>query len=337
MIRLALLLIIFLLGTFSTPTFASMGSTGGGHSSGGHMGGGGSIGGSFHSSSSTDSGSDSGNGFDVFGPMIPYHAHHIIVSNLILNIIIGLVIAIIYYIVLRRTTNLSRKWTIIISLISGFGIPEIALFLLFILPDMINSVNSITPVQSQHDLLLQQNQSPSDFERHLKLEMHMGAPKENSDIMQDNYAKAQYLYGNLIRQYVAGNHNLSSLKEYLAGPFYRNMVKEIKLKASQQTIDDVIVNKTVINRWAKCDDLTLIQITAYGNDSENQANSNFDSSFSRKTWTDYVVFDQDLKIVNLIYGEHFHLNGQDFNNDPGLSKGKYEEHDLRDHEHDMFN
>lgn len=334
MIRLALLLIIFLLGNFSTPTFASMGSTGGGHSSGSTMGGGGDIGGSFHSSSY--SGSDSGNGFDIFSPMLPYHTHYMIVPNLILNIIIGLVIASIYYIVLRRTTNLNRKWTIIIGLIGGFGIPEIALFLLCIIPDIINSMNLITPIKSQHDLLLQQNPSSSDFERHLKLDMHIGAPKENNDIMQDNYAKAQYLYGNLIRQYVAGNHNLSSLKEYLAGPFYRNMVKEIKLKASQQTIDDVIVNKTVINRWAKYDDLTLLQITAYGNDSENQANSNFDSSFSRKTWTDYVVFNQDLKIVNLIYGEHFHLNGQDFNHDPGLSKDKYQEHDLRNHEHDMF-
>lgn len=335
MIRFALLLIIFLLGNFSTPTFASMGSTGGGHSSGSNMAG------SFHSNSLTGSNSsysdsDSGNGFDVFSPMLPYHNQYIIVPNLLLNIIIGLVIASIYYVVLRRTTNLNRKWTIMIGLVCGFGIPEIALFLLFIIPDIINSVNLLTPIKSQHNLLLHQNQSPSDFERHLKLEMHIGAPKENSYIMQDNYAKAQYLYGNLIRQYVAGNHNLSSLKEYLARPFYRNMVKEIKLKASQQTIDDIIVNKTVINRWAKCDDLTLIQITAYGNDSENQANSNFDSSFSRKTWTDYVVFDQDLKIVNLIYGEHFHLNGQDFNNDPGLSKDKYKEHDLRNHEHDMF-
>lgn len=318
MIRLAILLIIFLLGNFSTPTFASMGSTGGGHFSGGHMGGGGSIGGSFNSSSSTG-------------------------NPLIFNIIIGLIMAIICYTVLRRTT-LRRKWIImlgliggfiILSLIGGFRIINIALFLC-ILPDMIKGINSSTPAKSQHDLLLQQNQSTIDFGRHLKLEMHLGAPKENSDIMQDNYAKAQYLYGNLIRQYVAGNHNLTSLKEYLAEPFYSNMVKEIKLKASQQTIDDVIVNKTVINRWAKCDDLTLIQITADGNDSENQANSNFDSSFSRKTWTDYVVFDQDLKIVNLIYGEHFHLNGQDFNHDPGLSKDKYQEHDLRDHEHDMF-
>ncbi len=334
MIRLALLLIIFLLGTFSTPTFASMGSTGGGHSSGSHMGGGGYIGGT--DSDSSYRGSDSGNSFNVFSPMFPYHTPYINVPNLIFNIIIGLIITSIYYVVLRRTTNLDRKWIIMIGLIGGFCIPRIALFFLFMVPNIINRVNLITPIKSQHDLLLRQNQSPSDFERHLKLEMHIGAPKENSDIIQDNYAKAQYLYGNLIRQYVAGNHTLSSLKEYLAGPFYRNMVKEIKLKASQQTIDDVIVNKTVINRWAKCDDLTLIQITAYGNDSENQANSNFDSSFSRKTWTDYVVFNQDLKIVNLIYGEHFHLNGQDFNHDPGLSKDKYQEHDLRDHEHDMF-
>ena len=320
-LRLALLLIIFLLGNFSTPTFASMGSTGGGHTGGSHLGGGGST-----------------------------------VGSLTIGLVMAIICYTLLYTVLKRTTNLNRKLIIMLGLIggcsmivliSGFSIINIALFLC-ILPDLNKGINSSTPakshkdinsstqIKSQHDLLLQQNQAPSDFERHLKLDMHIGAPKENSDIMQHNYAKAQYLYGNLIRQYVAGNHDLSSLKEYLAEPFYHNMIKEIKLKASQQTIDDVIVNKTVINRWTKYDDLTLIQITAYGNDSENQANSNFDSSFSRKTWTDYVVFDQDLKIVNLIYGEHFHLNGQDFNNDPGLSKGKYKEHDLRNNEHDMF-
>lgn len=31
------------------------------------------------------------------------------------------------------------------------------------------------------------------------------------------------------------------------------------------------------------------------------------------------------KIINLIYGEHFHLNGKDFNHQAGLSKYKYKE------------
>ena len=44
---------------------------------------------------------------------------------------------------------------------------------------------------------------------------------------------------------------------------------------------------------------------------------------TRKTWTDYVIFAKnkanEWKIDNLCYGEHFHLAGEDFNQQATLA------------------
>lgn len=68
-----------------------------------------------------------------------------------------------------------------------------------------------------------------------------------------------------------------------------------------------------------------------GQDKEVQFNKDFSDSFTRTEWSDYVLFGKtptgQIKIVNLIYGEHFHLNGVDFNHQQGIS-GSYKERKL---------
>lgn len=111
------------------------------------------------------------------------------------------------------------------------------------------------------------------------------------------------------------------------------MKNEIKLKVKQATIDDTIVSAANIVKLAQLsENIWLTQIDVSGKDKEVQFNKDFNDSFTRSKWSDYVIFGRDrkgkIKIINLIYGEHFHLNGKDFNHQKSLGDGKYKERKL---------
>lgn len=314
---------------FNTPVYARMGSTGGG--------GGGSSGGSFGGSSS-HSGHD-GRGL-IPGPTYQV-GHHFSFTKMLLNIGIGLGIGsftfLITYLIVPDTPHekmLDARFIGIIVFITALYSYMLLILLIFLLiydafsdksgPSIISNVT--TP-----------NLTLDDFKgimsaKHINWSVTMYDYPEYIK----TYADAEYLYGSLIRQYITGNHDLSDLRKYLAGKFLVAMQNEIKLKASQQTIDDVIVSRAKILQIAKYKNYTIVKLEAYGIDNETQANANFDLSFKQEHWIDIVVFDQNDKIVNIVYGEHFHLNGQDFNHQKGLVDTGYTEQDLRDNEHDMF-
>ena len=148
------------------------------------------------------------------------------------------------------------------------------------------------------------------------------------------YIKAQYLYSQDLRErYVNKYYSLRNLLEYLDSFYYRVMKREIKLKVSKSTIDDTIVSKASIVSIAKLDDnIWITRIDAVGKDKEVQFNKDFNDSFTRSKWSDYVIFGRDrkgkIKIINLVYGEHFHLDGKDFNEQKSLGKGNYKERKL---------
>lgn len=188
--------------------------------------------------------------------------------------------------------------------------------------------------------LLAQNMTIARFEHllgRLHLYMALTDPEKDYSSYIGAYADAEYLYGQLIRQYITGNHDTSSLRRYLGSKFYNNMVREIRLKARHQTADDVIVSHAAVREICYYENYIILKIEAYGIDNEYQINAGFKSSFKQEHWADYVIFDDSFKIVNIVYGEHFHLNGIDFNHQEGLivTTG-YTEEDLRKEENDLF-
>ena len=134
----------------------------------------------------------------------------------------------------------------------------------------------------------------------------------------------------------------TELRQYLANNFYQTMTTEMRLKASEGEADNTVIDKAEIVELTKTDvdgkKVIIAKIHAIGRDDEVQYNHDFDDSYKQTAWTDFVIFDTTFKphkIANIIYGGHFHLNGQDFNNQETLD-GDYEEHDYRNDEHDIF-
>ncbi|MBB1100156.1 hypothetical protein H5R88_08690 [Limosilactobacillus sp. WF-MT5-A] len=146
--------------------------------------------------------------------------------------------------------------------------------------------------------------------------------------------QAQYLYSQDLREkYVNKHYHLSNLRQYLDTSYYHVMKNEIELKIKEATIDDTVVARADIIKVVQIsENIWLTRINATGQDKEVQFNKDFNDSFTRSKWSDYVLFGKDrhgrIKIINLIYGEHFHLNGKDFNNEKTLGKGKYQEKHL---------
>lgn len=332
---------------FSKPAFvfARMGSTGGGFSSsGGSSGGGGfssSGGGSSFSSSSNYDGSD-----DVSYLLASLYSNgHIHWAMLGFNTLIAIFLtALIWSILCKYAKPKNRKFTIaLLVMIFGLSVlfPMIIGLCAFALLKMENDDadvphrnNSGSEINGK--TLLTMNLTIAQFKAILKrdnIQLTDEQPENEADLLI-TYKRAEYLYGSLIRQYITGNRDTKALEQYISGEFYDAMVDEIKLKASQQTIDDVVVSKAKILKYGKYHNLQIVKIEAIGSDNETQANANFDSSFKQEKWVDYVIY-KNGKIANIIYGEHFHINGQDINHQKGLG-GKYEENDLRDDEHDMF-
>lgn len=170
--------------------------------------------------------------------------------------------------------------------------------------------------------LFKQNQTISEFKENLYdsgFHLHPANPEHAYPEALDVYSQAQYLYSQLLeKRYTNHNYPLNDLKKYLDDRFYQTMVKEIKLKIKHGEVDDTIVSQADVAWYAELDNhLFVTLINCKGQDKEVQFNHNFENSFSRTQWSDYVIFGKTktgkIKIINLIYGEHFHLNGIDYN------------------------
>lgn len=289
---------------FGVPTFASMGSTGGGDSGGSTGGGFSSGGGSGFSSDS--SGSSSGSLLDSIKTL--FWGGLLAIAFVLLNVIIGEICSAIkrsakdlYITFTYRSNFLHRKD------LKGMGM--------------------IT--------LLDQPPRRRDFDRGFKRLRKAGVVKKvdkNEDVqnelqgLKEVYIQAQYLYSQLIRERLVNKHaDISPLKRYLDKHFfYKAMVKEIKLKSDNHEVDDTVVNKVDILRFGQIGNLYFTQVKAYGQDKEVQFDEDYESSFERSEWSDYVIFGKDrqgqIKIITLMYGEHAHLNGEDFNHDSSLDQ-----------------
>ncbi|WP_289564228.1 hypothetical protein [Limosilactobacillus vaginalis] len=151
----------------------------------------------------------------------------------------------------------------------------------------------------------------------------------------ETYAWAQFVYGQSIRRCFADSSNyLDQLKSQLGRFSLSTMHDEIIAKASNGIIDDVLVNHgKVVSAQKISPDLIIAKVQVSGIDSEVNVLSDFNSSFKRQQWTDYVVFGRkqgsaQWKIYNIVYGAHFHLNGEDFNHQQSLDISGYTEEHL---------
>ena len=180
-----------------------------------------------------------------------------------------------------------------------------------------------------------QNMEIPQFQARLKKEAQQVWPKSMSKVPDELlntfgqiYASAQFAYGAEIRKAIAGNQiDKQLLSKYMYPRFLANMCKEIKADADKNSADDIVVSFTHISEvWQLTKDndnsFYIVKITAYGTDNEYNTNS-LGSTFKRQTWTDYVIFAKnkanEWKIDNLCYGEHFHLAGEDFNQQETLA------------------
>lgn len=280
-LTMAIALIVILI---ATPTFASMGHSGGG----GHI----STGGGGHISSHSSSGG-SGSPMPLFVSLI--------------FVIIVIFIS-------------SPFWQAWLSL---NGIKEF------------NEIGQTKKPAVDQMYDFSQNMEISQFQAQLKKEAQQVWPKSMSKVPDDLlntfgqiYASAQFAYGAEIRKVIAGNQiDKQLLAKYMYPRFLANMCKEIKADADKKSADDIVVSFTHISEvWQLTkdhdDSFYIVKITAYGTDNEYNTNS-LGSTFKRQTWTDYVIFAKnkanEWKIDNLCYGEHFHLAGEDFNQQATLA------------------
>lgn len=280
-LTMAIALIVILI---ATPTFASMGHSGGG----GHI----STGGGGHISSHSSSG---GSG----SPM---------------SLFVSLIFVII---VIFISSPFWQAW------LSLNGIKEF------------NEIGQTKKPAVDQMYDFSQNMEISQFQAQLKKEAQQVWPKSMSKVPDDLlntfgqiYASAQFAYGAEIRKVIAGNQiDKQLLAKYMYPRFLANMCKEIKADADKKSADDIVVSFTHISEvWQLTkdhdDSFYIVKITAYGTDNEYNTNS-LGSTFKRQTWTDYVIFAKnkanEWKIDNLCYGEHFHLAGEDFNQQATLA------------------
>lgn len=141
------------------------------------------------------------------------------------------------------------------------------------------------------------------------------------------YATSQYDYSQAIRDRLADKKLQKNLYQDLGLKFYYTMLDEINLKVEQKIVDDVIVSNVKVLEAAQVDGYTVLHLAVTGQDREVAYGHDFDKSYEQDQWEDYVVYKDD-KIMNIIYGGHFHLNGQDFNDQETLGDYDFEENDF---------
>ena len=197
----------------------------------------------------------------------------------------------------------------------------------------------IAEVNGLTSWMLIPNMKIKDFKQGLKrakIRLENDAVDEQlAQILVETYAWAQFVYGQSIRRCFADSSNyLDQLKSQLGRVFLSTMHDEIIAKASNEIIDDVLVSHgRVVSAQKISPDLIIAKVQVSGSDSEVNVLSDFNSSFKRQQWTDYVVFGREQgsvqwKIYNIVYGAHFHLNGEDFNHQQSLDASGYTEEHL---------
>ena len=301
------------------PVYARMGSTGGGFS--------GSSGSSFGAgSSSSFTSSNTSNDRGSLGA--------IDITPFVWIIMVGGLLTIIWHFAYKSSEtvrNFSDKWHLT-------GI----LNFIFTCLSLDNTDNDDTNLLSPHLTLERFNFLTRDL-TWVKPNKSTYIDEQLNQELLNTYNQAEYLYGDLIRKRIANKGTrFTELQQYLANNFYRTMTTEMRLKASEGEADNTVIDKAEIVELTETDvdgkKVIIAKIHAIGRDDEVQYNHDFDDSYKQTAWTDFVIFDTTFKphkIANIIYGGHFHLNGQDFNNQETLDGG-YEEHDYRNDEHDIF-
>ncbi|WP_265489139.1 hypothetical protein [Lactobacillus sp. PV034] len=302
-----------LLGTIATvqllvpaqTTFASMGSTGGGSSD--FSGGGSSS--DYSTSYSYDSSTDSSDDNESDSPLWQKILAGIVLGVIVFLALIDSVGDFIWY-VFQFFLRMIRLAFIRLHLFYQYGGKHLAYD--FIKPNI--ELSELEEAIRENKIELKEISQASKY-------------KNFSDV----YIKAQFLYSQDLRErYVNKRYSLRNLLEYLDKNYYWVMKNEIKLKVKQATIDDTVVSNARVVKIARLsENVWLTQIDASGKDKEVQFNKDFNDSFTRSQWSDYVIFGKDregqIKIINLVYGEHFHLDGKDFNHQKSLGSGGYRE------------
>lgn len=198
---------------------------------------------------------------------------------------------------------------------------------------------NIAEVNGLASWMLIPNMKIKDFKQGLKrakIRLENDAVDDQlAQILVETYAWAQFVYGQSIRRCFADSSNyLDQLKSQLGRVFLSTMHDEIIAKASNGIIDDVLVSHgRVVSAQKISPDLIIAKVQVSGIDSEVNVISDFNSSFKRQQWTDYVVFGRkqgsvQWRIYNIVYGAHFHLNGEDFNHQQSLDISGYTEEHL---------
>lgn len=145
----------------------------------------------------------------------------------------------------------------------------------------------------------------------------------------ETYANLEYLYSGLIRNYINGDHNLKSLRDYVAPSDFLAAIKDkIQFNAKCNTIDDIIVNNAYILGAGTHHGYTILKIESYGFNNNYQIDSE-EPNYQQIGWTDIVVFTRRGKIANIVYGDRSDASDQDLNN-LDLIKTDYTEQDMQD-------
>ena len=289
------------------PIFASMGSTGGGHVSGGGGGGGSHFSPSHTYHSSTDS-SDEDDSHTSIWDRVLEGIMTVIACFIVIKSVGGFISSVLQFFI-RIIRSLYLRIYIFYQYGGGNIIPA------FIKPNI--ELREFEETLRNYHIQLKRISTTNKYKK-----------------FSDAYIKAQFLYSQDLRErYVNKHYSLRNLLEYLDRNYYWIIKNEIKLKVKQATIDDTIVSSAEIVKVSQLgENLWLTQIDARGKDKEVQFDKDFNDSFSRSKWSDYVIFGKDregkIKIINLVYGEHFHLNGKDFNHQKSLGNGDYKERNL---------
>ena len=145
----------------------------------------------------------------------------------------------------------------------------------------------------------------------------------------ETYANLEYLYSGLTRNYINGNHNLTSLRDYVAPSDFLSAIKDkIQFNAKCDTVDDIIVNNAYILGAGTYHGYTILKIASYGFNNNYQIDSE-EPNYQQISWTDIVVFTRRGKIANIVYGNRSDASDQNLNS-LDLIKTDYTEQDMQD-------
>lgn len=206
--------------------------------------------------------------------------------------------------------------------ISPFTISEFILLFGFLFLQLIDAYVS----GSIHNYsLLKPNMTIIKFINYLNSDDLVNLEEDLEQTFINLYGRAQFAYGDAIRRKYTGQKGyLSELKKYLGHTFLYTMKREILAKCDQHIIDDVIVSRGEVTESYKISkNVFVVKIKVIGVDREVNQDSDFDASFETQSWEDYVVFGrrsafEPWTIYNIVYGNRFHLNGDDFNGQDSL-------------------